>query len=593
MPPDGLLRYLTAAYAAPNDAVTDAALLARCAAGKDDAAFELLMRRHAELVWRVCRAVTRDHHAAEDAFQAAFLALARRAGAVGRGSVAGWLYRVAYHAALKARAARGPSARIPEAIPDGTVGARPDGDELAAVLHEELGRLAEKYRLPLVLCYLEGHSQAEAARVLGWPVGTVATRVNRGRDRLRDRLTRRGVVFSVAAFTVGPALPSPLVAASARAVALGSVPPSVHALARGAVAAMTRPKKLAAASAAAVALVAGAALTLAATARPQPYADPDADPPAAANKEGEKPVEPDRRVAPGVSALVAASTDVIVAEVLETSPQKAIEGARDTVKLKVVRPLLGRLNPDDTISVYYHLLWQDEAGTVLEPRKFEKGKRYLVFLKSHAEEHKPNHFSVVYEPLDQWLWVQPDNARLVTETAFAVRLHHGDARGEWSKPVGPLQARLVVVHRLEKFEKDPDVFPILDTYLDVRNVAGGDNTVEFAPMRSAAKWQVTDGDGKPRQPVSPPGNWLPTPDWRLVLAAGESGRLKLTVSGAGLARGRSGHLEFGLGQVWEFEPKDPGPFFLSGTIAVEPTGQRGRWSGTLELPQVRLPLGEK
>ena len=127
----------------------------------------------------------------------------------------------------------------------------------------------------------------------------------------------------------------------------------------------------------------------------------------------------------------------------------------------------------------------------------------------------------------------------------------------------------------------------------MRNVAGGDNTVEFAPARSAVKWEVTDANGKPVPTVHLPGNWLPAPDWKLVLAAGESGRLKLTVTGAGLARGRSGHLEFGSDSVWEFDPKDPGPYFLSGTITVAPTGQAGRWSGMLALPKIRLPLGEK
>src|SRR3954447_13539048 len=89
MPPDESIRLLHAAYAAPHDGVTDAELLRRCAAGKDDAAFELLMRRHADMVWRVCRSLVRDAHSAEDAFQATFLLVARNAGAfAGRGTAA-------------------------------------------------------------------------------------------------------------------------------------------------------------------------------------------------------------------------------------------------------------------------------------------------------------------------------------------------------------------------------------------------------------------------------------------------------------------------------------------------------------------------
>jgi RNA polymerase sigma factor (sigma-70 family) len=191
-----LIRLLHATFAAPAGGVADAELLARVAATRDDAAFELLVRRHAGLVWRIARSVTRDHHAAEDSFQAAFLALATRAPGI-RGSVAGWLSRVAYHAALKARRARARAHPTATAELQTSVGAQPspspEANEQAEALHAELNRLPERYRLPIVLCHLHGRTQAEAARELGLPVGTVATRVRRGLDRLRGRLLRRGV----------------------------------------------------------------------------------------------------------------------------------------------------------------------------------------------------------------------------------------------------------------------------------------------------------------------------------------------------------------------------------------------------------------
>src|SRR6266700_748804 len=149
MPPDGLIRCLHAAYAAPDDGVTDAELLRRCAADADDAAFALLVRRHAGLVWRVCRAVTRDPHAAEDAFQATFLALIRKGAGVGA-SVPGWLYRVAYRVALKARGRdarrRDVEQEYARNVPTAGEGFNP---EQAGVVHDELNRLADKYRLPL------------------------------------------------------------------------------------------------------------------------------------------------------------------------------------------------------------------------------------------------------------------------------------------------------------------------------------------------------------------------------------------------------------------------------------------------------------
>lgn len=225
--PEHLIRFLHALYAAPSDGVADTELLARVAM-RDDAAFELLVRRHAALVWRTCRAVARDHHAAEDAFQATFLALATKAASV-RGSVAAWLYRVAYHAALKARPTRERPGPMPElAQPETT-----DSAELAALLHDELVRLPDRYRDPVILCHLHGVTQADAAKQLGLPVGTIATHVRRGLERLRTRLTARGVAPAVGLFTVVGASAAPPVAPA------GAVPVHITRLSEGAFAAMT------------------------------------------------------------------------------------------------------------------------------------------------------------------------------------------------------------------------------------------------------------------------------------------------------------------------------------------------------------------
>src|SRR5579883_1270206 len=259
--PEHLIRYLHAAYAAPADGVTDADLLGRVV-GRDDAAFELLVRRHAGQVWRVCRAVARDHHAAEDAFQATFLTLARNPAAVrARGSVAGWLYRVAYHAALKARprAAADPSFAPTAAGRDPAAAAA--GAELARLVHAELARLPDRYREPVVLCHLHGYTQTEAAKQLGLPPGTVATRVRRGLDRLRVTLARRGVAAPAAGLAglLGPpdaaAAPSGLVAVVVKATAV--VPSHILDLSEGALSAMKpTPWKLPAGLAAAAACVA-------------------------------------------------------------------------------------------------------------------------------------------------------------------------------------------------------------------------------------------------------------------------------------------------------------------------------------------------
>jgi len=214
-----VLRHLLTALGPDQDVPADAELLARWVADRDGGAFELLVWRHAALVLRVCRGILRDAHAAEDAAQATFLALARQAGSVGRtGSVAGWLFRVARriagHAARLGRKAAGETGIDLDCVPTPDPGpaADPESDR---ILHEELARLPEAYRVPILLCYFTGLTHAEAARRLEWPVGTVAGRLARARDLLAARLTRRGV--GLAALTAAPAVAVPPAFAGATA----------------------------------------------------------------------------------------------------------------------------------------------------------------------------------------------------------------------------------------------------------------------------------------------------------------------------------------------------------------------------------------
>lgn len=198
----------------PAGGLPDADLVRRYAEARDAAAFEVLVWRHGPMVWAACSRVLRHRQDAEDAFQAAFLTLARKAHAVGRGSVAGWLHRVATNAALKVRGRRRPAPPLPPDVP----GDPPADGELAGVVDEELGRLPDPYRAAFVLCCLEGLTNAEAARELGCPVGTVDSRLHAARTRLRARLARRGFAPAVLATAAHP-LPAGL---AAEAVALGA-----------------------------------------------------------------------------------------------------------------------------------------------------------------------------------------------------------------------------------------------------------------------------------------------------------------------------------------------------------------------------------
>jgi RNA polymerase sigma factor (sigma-70 family) len=258
----------------------DRVLLERFLRRRDEAAFAALVGRHGPLVLRLCRRLLRTEQDAEDAFQATFLVLARRAFAIRCGdSLAAWLHGVAYRVASRLRAAGsrrqfreapGPDLSPPDPRPDplDALSAR----ELLATVDEEVQRLPRAYRLPVLLCCLEGKSQEEAARLLGWTAGSVKGRLERGRRRLRDRLARRGLSLPAALAVVGigqgaaAGAPSPaLVSATARAAvafaAAREAPARVAALAEGVLKGMeTRLKLGAALVLLAGAVVGGAAL---------------------------------------------------------------------------------------------------------------------------------------------------------------------------------------------------------------------------------------------------------------------------------------------------------------------------------------------
>jgi RNA polymerase sigma factor (sigma-70 family) len=168
-----------------------------------EAAFEELVARHGAMVLEVCRRVLRNSGDVEDAFQATFLVLLRRAGSIrNRDAVGGWLHRVALRVALRARneAAHRREAEQTAIAPDVSAETTNEAEwaEVRTALHEELDRIPASYRAAIVACYLEGLTHEEAANRLRLPVGTVRSRLSRGRDRLRDRLTRRGLAPGVA-----------------------------------------------------------------------------------------------------------------------------------------------------------------------------------------------------------------------------------------------------------------------------------------------------------------------------------------------------------------------------------------------------------
>jgi RNA polymerase sigma factor (sigma-70 family) len=232
---------------------TDGQLLRSFVQQGDEGAFAALVRRHGPMVRGVCRRVLRNSHDADDAFQATFLVLVRKASALASREVVGdWLHGVAYRTSLKARAAEARRrVRMRQAPRRPAALEVEDQAQWRALLDQEVSRLPEKYRLAVVLCDLQGRTRKEAAQQLGWPEGTVSGRLSRGRALLARRLTRQGLTLDggVGALALtcktALALPSALVHStcrSAKAVRVGlppvSVPPSVAALTEGVVTAM-------------------------------------------------------------------------------------------------------------------------------------------------------------------------------------------------------------------------------------------------------------------------------------------------------------------------------------------------------------------
>jgi len=288
----------------------DAELLARFAAGGEagEAAFEAIVERHGPMVLRACRGLLRDGHAADDAFQATFLVLARRAGGLRvRGSLGPWLFGVARRVAARAKVDAARRLRHERAAAEAAsrpFEVAPAGDDLAPALFEAIAALPDRYRAAVVLCDLQGMTHEQAAGAIGCPAGTVKSRLSRGRDRLRRRLEARGL--GVPSVLLAAESPAPaLVRSAIRAATVpGAASPTLLSLGgttmRTMLLADLRPL------AAAVALVATTAALGVAYQRLRPSTPPPPPPPVAAPAPASAPPEP----AEAAFALQKAAIDV-------------------------------------------------------------------------------------------------------------------------------------------------------------------------------------------------------------------------------------------------------------------------------------------
>jgi RNA polymerase sigma factor (sigma-70 family) len=404
----------------------DAQLLERFVACRDGGAFATLVRRHGSMVLAVCRRVLGegDWHSAEDVFQATFLVLAHKAGSLRRPQSLGpWLHGVAHRTALKARAVAArrrvceheACARRPEAcLPPEPV----DGDP-RILLDDALAQLPDRYRAPLVLCYLQGRTVSQAALELGWPRGTVATRLARGRSRLRRQLIRQGLGLPAAALTVArlercdaATLPAALARSTAtaalqfmdgpgRATATGSVPATVAALTREVLRVMLLSKiRTAALGIVALATIAlGLAVLIDA---PSSVVAQTAAPPATAPQsesprprpEVAKPVQPKLPKGPMPSQALAVVTDgklltIQQATIYEPVTVNAGKGQTVTAYQPTQREL-GAEHELKSVTAY------NTHGEVVDPEKLTKmlAKKTLVLV---TQEFDPLHLRVLKE----------------------------------------------------------------------------------------------------------------------------------------------------------------------------------------------------
>jgi RNA polymerase sigma factor (sigma-70 family) len=349
MAADGIgvfIRRLRATFSpAEAGGLSDRELLDRWVERRDEAAFETLVWRHGPLVLSVCRRLLHDAGDVEDAFQATFVALLCKASAVRRESIGGWLYRVAYRVALRARASstRRASRERPTVCDPPSLPADRHWGDLQPVLDEEVDRLAERERVPFVLCYLQGRTNEEAARELGCPVGTVESRLARARRQLRARLARRGLAPAAVALAGGIAVPDVagsmpgwLVVAVIETGRTAGAPERIASLANAALRGIFTPKLNAAAALFALGLVgAGTAFAVSAFAVSQ---EQRADSQAVARS---APLPPEKEK-PSATPLIA-STKLLdqAAEAIDDTDRNALAVSRILERLGVLRARSG------------------------------------------------------------------------------------------------------------------------------------------------------------------------------------------------------------------------------------------------------------
>jgi len=552
-------------------------LLRRFADEREQVAFEAILVRHGPMVFDVCRNVLACEADAEDAFQATFLVLATKAGSIHQShSLASWLYGVAYRASLKARS-RGrrrreaESATPPKATTDPI--ARTDTDR---VLHEELGGLPECYRAPLILCHLRGHTQDEAANLLGLSKGTLKRRLESGRTRLRERLIRRGLtsasilVGSIVSQAANAQVPPSLFATTLEnapkwLTASGTVPVQVAALTTGVMNAM----RYAYFKSIVLAVLLGGTLLIGGgvgIGKLIGAGQTDEKTPPSTGKEApmnaDRPLAPEAIVEKKFAGKATVEFQIGVVGLMQTNRLTRID---ESLPLLITPKTTGKKSP-----VFVHVSWETATQLKrlgLDPVEFLRGKTIRIRGEVEALEGSSGpKYRIQITSLEQ---------------LEIVELANFD--GVWSQSVNGLQVRLAIV------EKSPiNGTRSLIPYLELRNT--NDSATPLKVTCDPVKFELIDEDRKMVDEGWSLPRDGPHPSPGIVsLPFDSSIRINMHCTNWGVPGNAAAMIATDSG-AWILKAEHKRKVFLRATLRVEAKNPDldGKWSGTIQTLPLRI-----
>ncbi len=609
----GVIQHLCRLALRDGDGTTDGQLLTAFVRQRDETALATLVDRHGPMVWGVCRRLLRNHHDAEDAFQATFLVLVHKAAAVReKEAVANWLYGVAHQTAVRVRATVAKRQGREQPVKDMAEPAAKEtdlGHDLLPLLDQELTLLPDKYRVLIVLCDLEGKTRKEVARRLGCPEGTVAGRLARARTMLANRLRKHGLTMTGAALAVtlsqkmaSACVPASLVTSTTKAVTLtaagqamaGVISAKVAALTQGVLKTMLLTKLKAATTAVFLMLGMaglGAGLLTHGMASARQGGDgvkkaPDGAKVPAEGKgtKGGKAAGPPKsdsvkvEVEGSLGVIVRqANTDFVTATVVAGGGEFVIDASGS----KPAQKDLVRL-ADKYIKM--------GSTVIISPRLKVTGRLEFRATKVVGEKGEMS------DGPKAWVLVADSVALLIAAPAIdpktdrkSIPAGRPDDAASWSKPTRGLHARIALAEQ-PKINGTRSIVP----YLELQNVSGNADRLKVRCDTGHVKFELVDADGKAVRDGHTLPRSGPHPDpGTIVLPLDSEMRIGMYCSNWGAPEDAAAMISTDSG-AWVLRAKEKGKVFLRATVKgakVESDPDR-MWYGTIVTPPVKVDWKE-